>query len=271
MGRSAFKKWFFFFLPPPTPPPPRPNHGAFGLTVSPRKRARVRWYFAPKGAKTLPWPTCWGGSQWFDLFEKAEQVVGEYPYSQSWDRGEPPLGATGQKPCGSQADFQIPKRYDPTASSLKVGAGGLPCCCAPATCSAFALTTPPPFICSCCGTSPMPHFLSLKFGKSGFPWDGQIYSLYGGADPETFNCSWGYQTPAGIYPSMNLGLNNFYEFESQFINIFLEFSDGLGNVWDAEIEFSLAFTCGPFKILTNELSVDLNGVPTGVSSFVAST
>jgi hypothetical protein len=105
----------------------------------------VRWYFAPEGALPLPQGTIWGSSDWCDRYEKADTVIGEFPrYEKSqvqgpvpgvpspvWSNGKTPSGVTGQAYCGTPADFQDSKPWNPAAPALRRNVEGIPECCFP--------------------------------------------------------------------------------------------------------------------------------------------
>lgn len=140
VGRSAFFRTFQFFAPFVVENRTTARN-AFGL-APPRPWVRVRWYFAPPGAKYLPWKHIWGNTHWLDAQQQAECTIGEQPYEKRWNRGDPPAGATGQFPCGTEADFTEPKTWVVSAPPLKRGFSGLPLCCNPAGGYAFGLGNP---------------------------------------------------------------------------------------------------------------------------------
>jgi len=137
IGRSCSKRPFSFFVVPPYqtadqfPQQTRGVRASLGFCYSPPPLVRVRWYFAPVGAKPLPFPTIWGSTLWSDDYERAEQTIGEVPNQllSKWNNGRPPDGATGQHFCGSVDDFQIPKTWGGPKERLKRGPSGLPLCC----------------------------------------------------------------------------------------------------------------------------------------------
>lgn len=102
----------------------------FGSTP---RQTRVRWYFAPEGAKPLPFGTIWASTIWLDVREVCDTRIGEQRRTRKdvWNNGASPVGATGQHFCGRQEDFQAAKTWNPQAPFLPRGPSGLPICCNP--------------------------------------------------------------------------------------------------------------------------------------------
>jgi len=106
----------------------------------------IRWYFAVPGAKCLPFPTLWGSSDFCDLNEQCEANIGEIPRFNAhtqfqgdipfwpmpeWNNGAAPQGATGQKFCGTQTQFQTAAPWSTSLPFVTLGPTGLPTCCVP--------------------------------------------------------------------------------------------------------------------------------------------
>jgi hypothetical protein len=143
VGRHARRSIFHFHaLPDRLPMPPVPAaKGAIGFFVCTPRQTKVRWYFAPEGAKKLPMGTIFGSADFEDDFQRCESQYGEQPYApQTYYNGKPPVGATGQKFCGTPDDFLKPKKWSPDLPTLLRGPTGLPLCCAPALRGAIVYT-----------------------------------------------------------------------------------------------------------------------------------
>lgn len=150
LGHSSKRTDFVFF----DMPPPRPASALGASTPATRsaiafsgqtpKRVRVRWYFAPEGAKPIPGGTIWASTDWSSIYELADAEMGEVPRTGTsrGNNGKAPLGATGQHHCGKSIDFRQAKVWNPSAPTLKRGATGLPICCSPATSAAVAFCGP---------------------------------------------------------------------------------------------------------------------------------
>lgn len=93
--------------------PPSPASGAaIGFFAATAPLTRVRWYFAPPGAKPLPHGTIFAGDDWDSDEERCVVEYGELPFApdRKWNRGTPPPGVTGQAACGDADDFLHPHR-----------------------------------------------------------------------------------------------------------------------------------------------------------------
>lgn len=106
-----------------------------------RKQVLIRWYWCAPDAKPLGYDTIYASSDWLSQLENCPTELGEIPrYTKTresgrfvsnmrepvWSRGDPPLGATGQAPCGPRELWNGPLNGAP---GLKRGPGGLPICC----------------------------------------------------------------------------------------------------------------------------------------------
>lgn len=143
VGRHARRSIFHFHgLPDRLPMPPAPAvPGAIGFFVCTPRQTKVRWYFAPKGAKKLPMGTIFGSADFEDDFQRCEPQYGEQPFlPQTYNNGRPPQGATGQKFCGTADDFLKPKKWSADLPTLKRGPTGLPLCCSASLRGAIAYT-----------------------------------------------------------------------------------------------------------------------------------
>jgi hypothetical protein len=142
MAHSAFEVDMVFFRPAvPRPATEVTTHkAAIGFFAATAPKTRVRWYFCPPNAKPLPFPTIFASTDWSDIYELAEQDIGEVPRAGNarWSNGATPIGATGQHYCGQASDFQVPKVWNPDAAVLPRGPSGLPLCCVPTLAAAVA-------------------------------------------------------------------------------------------------------------------------------------
>lgn len=71
----------------------------------PDLETRVRWYWAPEGAKVLPFPTRFGSGNWAsqrDNWPGLGEVLGA---PRPWNNGEVLAGADGIQPCGTADQF----------------------------------------------------------------------------------------------------------------------------------------------------------------------
>jgi len=91
----------------------------------------IRWYFAPEGAKCLPFPTVFASRNWDDEFTPKKGVGEVYGAKRPWRNGETPAGVDGQKPCGKREDYEKGVVYDPTRNVIR-NADGISSCCAKA-------------------------------------------------------------------------------------------------------------------------------------------
>lgn len=134
VGRSAFVRYIRFAPIPeritglqlPTVPGAR---AAFGLTTPNPPLVKVRWYFAPPGARPLPFGTIWASTLHNTVEENCLITVGEEPWQKQWSNGRTPQGATGRTFCGKKEDFLRPLVYNPAGPVLEKGPTGLPICC----------------------------------------------------------------------------------------------------------------------------------------------
>lgn len=133
--------------------PLTPDEKAQGYYVSfgyKRRAVMVRWYFCPPGARDLGFATIYASSIWTDSYSNCLQDLGEIPLgwvnkvtgvrldnqpNPKWNNGRPPLGVTGQHPCGRPEWFLGPV---PDGGGRR-GPGGLPVCCNPALGAAIGL------------------------------------------------------------------------------------------------------------------------------------
>lgn len=143
VGRRARRSIFHFFaMPDRLPMPPAPAvPGAIGFFVATPRQTRVRWYYAPKGAKKLPMGTIFGSADFEDDFQRCEPQYGEQPFApQTYYNGRPPQGAIGKMYCGTADDFLKAKKWSADLPTLQRGPTGLPLCCNPALRGAIAYT-----------------------------------------------------------------------------------------------------------------------------------
>lgn len=162
---SSRPVWFYFAEPLQPPPAADLRNYAMGLgrpdNPTARKQVMVRWYWAPLGAKPLPYETCYRSTLALSELEIGSQLIGEIPrYTKTftdghycdgtadprWTRSILPLGATGQQACGAPELWNDALNGAPL---LPRGPGGLPICCNPALgaamgMGAFAYPAPTP-------------------------------------------------------------------------------------------------------------------------------
>lgn len=154
----------------------RPARSAVSFYAARAPRARVRWYFCEPGAQLLPFPTIFASTVWNDVYENAEQNIGEVPRqgTAKFYNGKAPLGASGQHYCGTPADFQQPKVWNPNAPFARRGFSGLPACCARVTTAAIAFVGGRSFAVPIVLTAPLTPGGELVLQSPAIPGEGSI-------------------------------------------------------------------------------------------------
>lgn len=149
VGRTSRTSWFQFFDPPvPLSAAELPSQpatsAAIGFFVGTAPLTRVRWYFAPEGARPLPGGTIFAGTDHNTLAENCEVVYGERPgfENRRWNNGKAPAGATGKEFCGTSFDFLHPQRWRSDLPCVQRGASGLLVCCNQFMAAAIGWTSP---------------------------------------------------------------------------------------------------------------------------------
>jgi hypothetical protein len=152
VGRSSRTSWFHFFeLPRPRRAAELPavpaTSAAIGFFHATRHRTRIRWYFAPAGAKPLAGGTIFAGTDHNTLAEDCQVIYGEIPGAENrvYNKGHAPAGATGNAYCGESFDWLHPHRWEPHRHCEQRGATNLLLCCNVALGSAIGFKLPAGF------------------------------------------------------------------------------------------------------------------------------
>ena len=166
--RTCFVEWWRVYQAPQLVRPKLPvstgsNAAIVFGTIPPL--VRIRWYWAPEGARRFPAPQIWNSDDWDNAYERSLAVIGPDPtLPKSYTSGATPRGVTGQHFCGRLADFQNPVVYT-GRPGLRRRPDGIPYCCAPGFLSGIVFTTRPLVIAGSVGwVKPLP------FASGGIGW-----------------------------------------------------------------------------------------------------